>query len=140
MIVETSAVMAMVRGEPERDEFRAAIVDAPVARMSAASYLEASVVIDARGDSELSSAYDTLLEDLGISIEPVTRPQVDIARRAYRRYGRGSDHPAGLNFGDCFGYALAKHTGESLLFTGSDFSHTDVQPALPGRGEMQQGR
>ena len=130
MIVETSAIVAMVRGEPEREGFRTAIVEAPIARMSAASYLEASIVVDARGDRELSSMFDQLIEDLGIVVEPVTRVQADIARDAYRRYGRGSGHPAGLNFGDCFGYALAKDSGHDLLFKGSDFVHTDVPAAI----------
>ena len=129
MIVETSAVIAMVAGEPERVEFTAAILDAPVARMSAVSYLEAAIVIDARADLELSRNLDRLIEELQITVEPVTVAQAAIARLAYRRYGRGSGHPAGLNFGDCFGYALAKDTGESLLFTGDDFGHTDVTPA-----------
>lgn len=130
MIVETSAVVAMICGEPERDDFRAAVVDAPVARMSAESYLEASIVIDALGDSELSAMFVRLIEELDIVIEPVSRAQSDIARTAYRRYGRGSGHPASLSFGDCFGYALAKATSESLLFKGAHFTHTDVRSAL----------
>jgi ribonuclease VapC len=130
VIVETSAIIAMVWGEPERERFRTAIVEASTARMSAASYLEASIVVDARGDRELSSMFDQLIENLDIVVEPVTRVQADIARDAYRRYGRGSGHPAGLNFGDCFGYALAKVSGQQLLFKGSDFVHTDVQAAV----------
>ena len=96
--------------------------------MSAASYLESGVVLDSRRDPVLSRSLDDFLE-----IEPVTAEQARIAREAYRDFGKGSGHPAQLNFGDCFAYALAKSTDEPLLFVGLDFSHTDVTAAQVSR-------
>ena len=98
--------------------------------MSAATYLETCVLVDANRDPVLSRRLDDLLAVGGVSIEPVTKEQADIARAAFRDYGKGSGHRAGLNFGDCFSYALARATGEPLLYEGDDFSHTDVAPAL----------
>ena len=97
--------------------------------MSAARFLEAAVVIDNRGDAVASREFDALLRRAGIHIEAVTFEQAQIARQAYRDFGRGR-HPAGLNFGDCLAYALAKVLDEPLLFKGDDFGHTDVRPAL----------
>lgn len=128
MIVETSAVVAMVFNEPERADFRTAIIQS-AARMSTASYLEAAIVVDSRHDAELSKQFDRLVELLEIEVEPVTAAHVRVARQAYRRYGRGSGHTAGLNFGDCFSYALAKVTGEPLLCKGDDFAQTDIERA-----------
>ena len=95
-------------------------------RMSAANYLEAAIVVDANRNPLLSRRLDDLIVQTEIMAEPVTLEQADIARAAYRDFGRGSGHPAQLNFGDCFAYALAKSMREPLLFKGDDFSHTDV--------------
>ena len=129
MIVDSSAILAILLREPERPAFEEAIASAPVPRMSAASYLEAGIVIDAKGNPILSRMLDALLAGADIAIAPVTAEQAVIAREAYRDFGRGSGHPAGLNFGGCFSYALAKASGEPLLFKGEDFIHTDVQRA-----------
>jgi ribonuclease VapC len=99
-------------------------------RLSAASLLEAAIVTDASRDPVLSRELDDLVDALGIIIEPVTEHQARIAREAYRDYGKGSGHPARLNFGDCFAYALARDRGEPLLYKGSDFAHTDIRSAL----------
>ena len=130
MIVETSAIVAIVYREPTRDSCVEAMLDADVVRLSAASLLEAAIVIDSNRDPILSRELDETLRDFAIVIEPVTPDQARIAREAYRDFGRGSGHPAQLNFGDCFAYALAKATGEPLLFVGDDFGHTDVSPVL----------
>ena len=94
--------------------------------MSAANYLEAGIVVDANRNPLLSRRLDDLIAQTEIEVEAVTPQQADIARAAYRDFGKGSGHPAGLNFGDCFAYALAKSMREPLLFKGDDFSHTDV--------------
>jgi ribonuclease VapC len=98
--------------------------------MSAASYLEASIVADRSDDPRASREFDRLIRELGIDIVPVTAEQAIIAREAYRDFGKGSGHPAGLNFGDCFAYALAKDRNETLLYKGDDFTQTDVLSAL----------
>ena len=103
---------------------------ATLVSMSAATYLEAAIVIDGRRDPVLSRRYDELLTGLQVEIVDVTAAQARRAREAYRDYGRGSSSPARLNFGDCFSYALATERGESLLFKGNDFGHTDVRRAL----------
>ena len=123
MIVDTSALIAILRDEPEARAFAIAIADADRRRLSAANYLEAAIVIDGSRDPIASRRFDDLLREGGISIEPVTEEQAKIAREAYRDFGRGSGHAARLNFGDCFAYALAKTTGEPLLFKGDDFLH-----------------
>lgn len=130
MIVDTSALIAILRGEPDADRYIEALVGAEKARASAATYLETAVVIDANRDPVLSGRFDDLVAAVPITVEPVTRSHADVARRAYRDFGKGSGHPARLNFGDCFAYALARTTGEPLLFKGTDFSATDVTPAL----------
>lgn len=130
MIIDTSALVAILRDEPERTAFAEAIVQAPFPRMSAATYLEVGVVVDGRRNPALSRLVDGVIAEGDIAIEPVTARQAIIARSAYRDYGRGSGHPAQLNFGDCFSYALAVDTDEELLFKGTDFIHTDVRPAL----------
>lgn len=98
-------------------------------RVSAANFLEAALIIDASRDPVASRRFDDLIKEAQMIIEPVTEAQARIAREAYRDFGKGSGHPATLNFGDCFAYALAKVTGESLLFKGDDFAHTDIKPA-----------
>ena len=129
MIIDTSALLAILRDEPEALSCARAIEEAEVRRMSAGNMLEAAIVIDASGDPVASRRLDELIEVAGIIIEPVTAEQARIGREAYRDFGRGRGHPAQLNFGDCFAYALAKTTGETLLFKGQDFSHTDLRPA-----------
>lgn len=131
MIVETSAVVAILRNEPESEAFRRLISQARTARLSAASYLETGVVMDKGRDPELMRSLDEFLTKAAIAIAPVTERQARIAREAYRDFGKGSGHPAGLNFGDCFAYALAKDQDEPLLFKGGDFSRTDVRRVDP---------
>lgn len=126
MIVDTSALIGILRDEPEAPVFAEAIAAAGACRMSAASFLETAAVIDAGRDPVASRRFDELLAAAQIMIEPVTETQARIARAAYRDFGKGSGHPAQLNFGDCFAYALAKETGEPLLFKGDDFHHTDI--------------
>jgi len=130
VIVDTSAIVAVLRDEPEGDRYLQAIHAAEVPRISAAAYLESAIVIDGTRDPVLSRRLDDLCRDAGIIVEPVTEPQARLARAAYRDFGKGSGHPAQLNFGDCFAYALAKETREPLLFKGQDFSRTDVASAL----------
>jgi ribonuclease VapC len=125
VIVDTSALIAILRDESEARVFAEAIA-AAACRMSAASYLEAAAVIDAARDPVASRRFDELLATAQIAIEPVTEAQARIAREAYRDFGKGSGHPAQLNFGDCFAYALAKESGEPLLFKGDDFHHTYI--------------
>jgi ribonuclease VapC len=129
MIVDTSAIIAILAAEPEADRFRQAIVTHAV-KTSAASFLEAAIVLDRRGSAELSAELDRFLNWARARIEPVSATQARIARRAYQEFGRGSGHPARLNFGDCFSYALAIQTAEPLLFKGTDFAHTDVLVAV----------
>ena len=131
MILDASAMIAILRDEPEARSFARAIEDADSCRMSAVNYVEAAVVIDSQRDPIASRRFDEFIRTAELSIEPVTYRQAVIAREAYRDFGKGSRHPARLNLGDCFAYALAKDFGEPLLFKGHDFSHTDVASA-PG--------
>lgn len=129
MIVETSAFVAMVLAEPGGRNLMSLVASTPDTGMSAANVVEASIVVDARGSESQRRRVDALRRELGIHIEPVTAPQAEIARQAYREFGRRSGHPAKLNFGDCFAYALAIDKDEPLLFIGDDFGHTDVRVA-----------
>ncbi len=129
MIIDASALLAVLLDEPERSRFEAAIAADPFPRISAASYLEVGIIADSRRDPMRSRYLDAFLASAEIAIEPVTAEQAVIARAAYRDFGKGSGHPAKLNFGDCFSYALAKAYDEDLLFKGDDFSHTDIRPA-----------
>lgn len=131
MILDTSALLAILRDEPDAARFAEAIQRAHGRRLSAVNFVEAAAVIDGARDPVASRGFDDLVQTAQISIEPVTEAQARVAREAYRDFGRGSGHRARLNFGDCFAYALAKVTGEPLLFKGKDFVHTDVEPALP---------
>jgi len=131
VIVDTSALIAILRAEPDASEMAHAIENAEHRRLSAANWLETAVVIDASRDPVASRRFDELVQTAELQVEPVTREQADIARAAYRDFGKGSGHKAGLNFGDCLAYALAKTTGEALLFKGNDFGCTDITPALP---------
>ena len=130
MIVDTSALIAILRDEPEAAACAEAVEAAPNRRMSAANFVEAAIVIDGSRDPVASRRLDDLVKEAQLVIEAVTEVQARIAREAYRDFGRGSGHPARLNFGDCFAYALARATGEPLLFKGDDFVHTDIIPVL----------
>ena len=129
MILDTSAVIAILRNEAEAPSFRLILENATTCGISAATYLEAACVVDSKRDPVVSRRLDELLEAAECKIEPVTARQARLAREAYRDYGKGSGHPAQLNFGDCFAYALASDLGEPLLFKGSDFTHTDIRSA-----------
>ncbi len=130
MIIDTSALIAILRAEDDASDMALAIERAHVRKISAASYLETAVVIDASSDPIASRRFDELVDTAELRVEPVTHDQARIARDAYRDFGKGSGHKASLNFGDCFAYALAKSTGEPLLFKGNDFGHTDIASAL----------
>ena len=130
MIVDTSALIAVLRQEPEHSAIEMILDDAEILRISAATYLELSIVIDSRKDPAMSREIDDLIDRFSIAVEPVTEDQARIARQAYRDYGRGSGHPANLNFRDCFSYALAHTMHEPILFKGDDFIHTDLRSAL----------
>ena len=130
MIIDTSAVIAILGDEPDRPDFERAIAHAARPRMSAAAFVEVAIVVDSRGNPLLSRVFDDFIADAEIVVESVTASQAKIAREAYRDFGRGSGHPARLNFGDCFSYALAKDADDDLLFKGNDFTHTDVRSAL----------
>jgi ribonuclease VapC len=129
VIVDTSAIVALVLDEDDSPSIAAVLASADDVRMSAASWLEAAVVLDGRRNPATSRQFDDLVAAIGLTVEPVTAAQAAEARRAYWHFGRGSGHPARLNFGDCFAYALARTTGQPLLFKGDDFGHTDVAPA-----------
>jgi ribonuclease VapC len=133
VIVDTSALVAIIRREPGYRAYIGALAAAGTRRISAASYLEAAIVLDRSADEQVRGALDEVLRDLGIEVAPVTAEQARLARRAHLLYGRGTGHPARLNFGDCFAYALAKERDEPLLYKGDDFSQTDI--SLAGRRE-----
>lgn len=130
MIIDTSGIVAILREEPDAASYATAIENSHVRRMSAANYFEAANVADGSRDPIISRRFDYIFTRAGIHIEPVTEHQARIAREAYRDYGKGSGHPARLNFGDCFACALALDRGEPLLYKGSDFAHTDIRSAL----------
>jgi len=133
MILDSSVLIAILRAEPEAATFAAAIEDATHRRISAVNYVEAAAVMDRSRDPVVRRRFDELLRDIGAIVEPVTKSQARIAREAYRDFGKGSGHPARLNLGDCFAYALAKETAEPLLFKGEDFTHTGVRRARSSR-------
>lgn len=130
MVLDASALLAILLDEPERRSFTTAIEAAPRRIISAASLLECALVVEARRGEPAGRELDLLIHRGGVAVVAVDADQVDVARSAWRRYGKGR-HPAGLNFGDCFAYALASVTGEPLLFKGDDFAQTDLVPALP---------
>jgi ribonuclease VapC len=129
MIVDTSALIAILYAEKGAEQYASALAAAEHRLMSAGSYLETGIVVDRQRGAAAGRQFDSLLVRAGIVIEPVTREQADIARQAYLDFGKGI-HPAGLNFGDCFSYALAKSMGMPLLFKGNDFTLTDITPAI----------
>ena len=129
MVLDTSAMLALLLDEPEAEAYRAVLEDDETRRVSAATLLETSIVIEARKGEAGGRELDLLVHKAGIDVVPVDAEQVAEARRAYRRFGRGR-HAAGLNLGDVFAYALARTSGEPLLFKGDDFSKTDVGRVL----------
>lgn len=129
MIVDSSAMVAVITREPDWMPLSERMKSADSLRISAASYLETAIVLDGRRNPAVSAGLDDLLEDMEMTIEPVTAEQARVARQAYRDYGRGSGHAANLNFGDCFTYALAREKREPVLWKGEDFGHTDLRPA-----------
>lgn len=133
MIVETSAIIAILREEDDAEVYARALAAGGVRRLSAASYLECGIVLDRQRDPVVSRGLDNLLEEAEFVIEPVTERQARLARVAYADFGKGSGHPAGLNFGDCLSYALAQDLREPLLWKGDEFGHTGVRAALEGR-------
>lgn len=130
MIVDTSAVVAVLNQEEGWRDIDAVLRQASNPQMSAATYVELGIVVDKLGDPSISRRLDRLLAAWGIDVVALTEAQARTARAAHRDYGRGSGHRARLNLGDCFAYALAADTGQSLLFKGDDFGHTDLEPAL----------
>ena len=126
MVIDTSAIAAILFDEPDAAALEGKIVDDPVRLMSAATFLEATIVIEARLGDPGGREFDLWLHRAEVEILPVDAVQADMARRAWRRFGRGR-HPAGLNYGDCFSYALAATHDEPLLFKGDDFTKTDVK-------------
>lgn len=130
MIVDASALLAILFAEDDAERYARAIETAGRCRISAVNFVEAAIRIDRGDDPIASDAFEDFLREAGLVIEPVSGEQAHLARRAYRAYGKGSGHPAGLNLGDCFAYALAKATGEPLLFKGEDFARTDLRAAL----------
>lgn len=125
VIVDSSALLAILNREPDADRFERAILEATPCRMSVANVLETSIVVESRGGAEAGHELDAFLEYAQVELSPVTVEHLESARQAWRRFGKGR-HPAALNFGDCFAYALAQRSGEPLLFKGNDFARTDV--------------
>jgi ribonuclease VapC len=130
MIVDTSALIAILKDEHEAQVFAKVIEDAKVIRVSAGTYLEAHILVDRYPNPILRARLEEIFENPGLTIEPVTQEQAKIARQAYRDFGKGSGHKAALNYGDCFSYALAKDKREPILFKGDDFNHTDLRAAV----------
>jgi ribonuclease VapC len=128
MVIDTSAIVAIALNEPDATELEVRIADDPVRLVSAAIVLEATIVLESRLGDAGGREFDLWLLKIGAEIVPVDAEQADAARRAWRRYGRGR-HPAALNYGDCFSYALAVTRGEPLLFKGDDFVKADVRRA-----------
>jgi ribonuclease VapC len=127
VIIDTSAIVALLLDEPEAPELARLMATAPARRLSAASYVELAVVVDGRRDASLSGALDAIVRAYRIEVVPFTVEQARLAREAYQRFGRGSGHPARLNMGDCVAYGLARDLGEPLLFQGQDFALTDIE-------------
>jgi ribonuclease VapC len=130
VILDSSALLAVLFAEDDAATYAAAIEKADRCRMSAATWLESAIRVDTSGNAIASLAFDDFIREAKVCVEPVDEEQTRLARVAYRAYGRGSGHPASLNFGDCFSYALAKIRDEPLLFKGQDFGHTDLRSAL----------
>jgi ribonuclease VapC len=129
MVIDTSAIVALLFNEADADLYEASIADAEESCISAASVLECSLVLESRYGVAGSQKLEQLLHEQGVAIVPFDEAQLVLARAAYRRFGRGR-HAARLNFGDCFSYGLAKHLAAPLLFKGEDFPQTDIESAL----------
>ena len=129
MIIDSSAVIAILFDEPEAQALLSQIAVADVCRLSSASLVEIGIVLRRDAAAQRRAAFDEMLRLFAIKIEPVTEEQAYLALDAYDLFGKGTGHPAGLNYGDCFSYALAKQTGEALLFKGNDFTRTDLESA-----------
>jgi ribonuclease VapC len=129
MVIDTSAIIAVLVDEPDAPRVAEAIEAASLRLLSAANLLEASIVIEGRNGAPGGRDLDLLIYRTGTEIVPVDQDQAEIARDAWRRYGKGR-HPAGLNYGDCFAYALAKSRRLPLLFVGGNFARTDLEAAL----------
>jgi ribonuclease VapC len=130
VIIDTSAIVAVLRGEQGAKAYAAMIESAPIARISAATYVELGVVIDGLRDPVMSGSLDPFLVSMVVVVESLTASQARIARTAYQHFGKGSGHPARLNMGDCFSYALARDLDEPLLFKGDDFKLTDIEVVI----------
>ncbi|MBI5441082.1 MAG: type II toxin-antitoxin system VapC family toxin [Deltaproteobacteria bacterium] len=128
MVIDTSAVLAILQDEPERRRFNEAIEAADSVRISAATFVEVSIVVEVRYGAEGLRDFDLFVARAGIELVPVDREQAHEARLAFNRFGKGR-HPAGLNYGDCFAYALARTLAEPLLYKGADFAQTDLLSA-----------
>lgn len=129
MIIDSSVIVAILKDEPERGNFTRKLEAAPKRLMSAGTYLECSIAVESIFGPAGKKFFETLMANAEIEIIPFDHGQAEIARTAYRKFGRNSGHAARLNYGDCFAYALARMTGEPLLFKGDDFSKTDIQAA-----------
>ena len=130
MVVDSSAALAILLQEPDAEVFAAAIEAAPSPLISAASVVEVGAVLLSRQLLGAREDFADFLKESGVQVEPVSQEQADLALDAFERYGKSRGHPARLNFGDCFSYALAKATDEPLLYKGNDFSKTDISSAL----------
>ena len=128
MIVDSSALLAVLFREPDAERYESALAAAPACRMSLANVFEASIVWEGRNGAAAADRFDMFMEEVGIETIPVTVEHVRAARQTWRRFGKGN-HPAALNFGDCFAYALAEVMGEPLLYKGGDFALTDIEAA-----------
>lgn len=128
MVIDTSALVALLDMEPEAARIAQAIEADPVRLVSTVTLMETSIVLESRHGETAARELDLAVARAGVVVEPVTPEQADMARQAWRRFGKGR-HPAGLNYGDCFSYALSRATGEALLFKGEDFTQTDVTAA-----------
>ena len=130
MIVDASALLAIVLSEPERDRFLEIADSAGNLTMSVINFVEAGIKVDRDADPRRAVTFDKIVAELAIGIAPVTVEQGRLARHAHKTFGRGSGHPARLNLGDCFAYALARTRREPLLFKGNDFTRTDIEAAV----------
>ncbi len=131
MILDSSALLAILQNEPERRIFNEAIEAAETCVLSVASWIEVSIIVETRFGAEGLQTFDRFIDRAGIELAAVDFEQAKVAREAYHRFGKGR-HPAALNFGDCFSYALARVRGAPLLFKGRDFAQTDIASAVPG--------
>lgn len=138
MVIDTSALLAILQDEPERRAFAEAIEDAGSCSMSVGNLLETSLVIESRFGAEGTRDLDQLIEKARIELVPVDLEQLGIARRAFSRFGKDR-HPAALNFGDCVAYALARALGEPLLYKGDDFARTDIVAVAPRPRRVKKG-